>query len=394
MSSLDTTFKKLQSSIAAIQSAMGKSAIQATVSDTSKLSASLGDGAAAGVYSVNIMDPGTFAGSITQAEDFSGTHEFKLSLSGVTYGLTVTDSSAAGVASAINTAYGDQVQATVVNVGSGATPDYRISLRGLKLGDLDPQVLDGADSLSDSAGTIKGVLASYVVNSSSVTSTSDSRTFSIADGLTVSIQAAATGNVDITVAPASSALTSALASFASAYNTAADALGAQHGSSGGALTADPIVNQLSQLLRSLGTYSDASGSVEGMKTLGLDLGTDGHITFNQFTFANLNTADATGVAAFLGSSTTGGFLQSATDALTTVEQSDTGLLAIETASVQGGIANLTDQINNQQDRVDQLQTQLQAQMSAADSLIASMEQQYSYISNMFTAMETAAQQYK
>jgi hypothetical protein len=33
-------------------------------------------------------------------------------------------------------------------------------------------------------------------------------------------------------------------------------------------------------------------------------------------------------------------------------------------------------------------------MSAADALIASMEQQYSYISNMFTAMETAAQQYK
>jgi flagellar hook-associated protein 2 len=364
------------------------------VSDPSKLSASLGDGAAAGVYSVNILDPGTFAASITQAEDFSGTHAFKLSLGGVVYGLSVADSSAAGVASAINSAYGDQVQATVVNVGSGATPDYRISLRGLKLGDLDPQILDGTDSLSDSAGTIKGIQASYTVNSSSVISTSDSRTFSIADGLTVSVQTGVTGNVDITVAPASSALTSALSSFANAYNTAADALAAHHGSSGGALTADPIVNQLSELLRSLGTYSDASGSVEGMKTLGLDLGTDGHLTFNQFTFASLNTADATGVAAFLGSSTTGGLLQLATGALNTVEQTDTGLLAIETASVQGGIANLTDQINNQQDRVDQLQTQLQAQMSAADSLIASMEQQYSYISNMFTAMETAAQQYK
>ncbi len=240
LTSLNITFKTLQSSVSAIESAMGKSAIQATVSDPSKLSASLRDGVAAGVYSVNILDPGTFAASITQAEDFSGTHAFKLSLGGVVYGLSVADSSAAGVASAINSAYGDQVQATVVNVGSGATPDYRISLRGLKLGDLDPQILDGTDSLSDSAGTIKGIRASYTVNSSSVISTSDSRTFSIADGLTVSVQAGVTGNVDITVAPASSALTSALSSFANAYNTAADALAAQHGSSGGALTADPI----------------------------------------------------------------------------------------------------------------------------------------------------------
>jgi hypothetical protein len=41
-----------------------------------------------------------------------------------------------------------------------------------------------------------------------------------------------------------------------------------------------------------------------------------------------------------------------------------------------------------------LQINLQQQMSAADALIASMQQQYSYLTNMFQAMETAAQQYK
>jgi flagellar hook-associated protein 2 len=394
LSSLDGIFKSLQTSVNDIQSATGDGALQATVSDSTKATATLGDGAMAGVYSVKIVDPGTFATSTTQAEDYSGTHAFKLSLNGVAYGLTVTDSTAAGVASAINNQYGDQVQATVINVGTGGTPDYRISLRALKLGDVDPQVLDGASSLSDPASKIQGAPASYVVNNSSVTSTSDSRTLSIADGVTVNLQAGATGNVDITVAPASSTMTTALSNFATAYNAAADALSAQRGQSGGALAGDPVLNQLTETLGNLGTYNDPAGSFGGLASLGLDLGSDGHLTFNQFTFAALNTKNATGVSAFLGSTTSGGFLQAASDALNMVEQAGSGILPVAETSTQSSIDNLTNQIADQQDRVNQIQADLQQQMAAADSLVASMEQQYSYISNMFTAMQTADQQYK
>ena len=37
---------------------------------------------------------------------------------------------------------------------------------------------------------------------------------------------------------------------------------------------------------------------------------------------------------------------------------------------------------------------MQRQMAAADAMIASMEQQYSYLYGMFSAMQTAAEQYK
>ncbi|MCU1232532.1 MAG: flagellar hook-associated 2 domain protein [Candidatus Solibacter sp.] len=394
LSGLDSVFKALQSSIKAIDSSLGKGSLQASVSDSTKATAVLGTGALEGIYSVKIVDPGTFATSTTVAEDYTGTHAFKLSLNGVAYGLTVADNTAAGVASAINTQYGDQVQATVVNVGSGTTPDYRISLRASKLGNVDPQVLDGTTSLSDNASKITGVPASYVVNQSNVTSTSDSRSLSIADGVTVNLLPGATGTVDITVAPASSTMTTALSNFASAYNAAVDAIGAQSGQSGGALAGDPILGQLTATLRQLGTYSDPSSSVSALATLGFDLGADGHMTFNQFAFAALNSSSATGVASFLGSATGTGFLRSATDALNTAEQTDSGILPTAQASRQSGIANLTTQIASQQDRVDTIQTQLQQQMSAADSLIASMEQKYSYIANMFSAMNTANQQYK
>jgi flagellar capping protein FliD len=118
------------------------------------------------------------------------------------------------------------------------------------------------------------------------------------------------------------------------------------------------------------------------------------MTFNQFNFAALTCGNASGVTEFLGSSVAGGFLQSASVALSMVEQSGSGLLPVAETTIQDGITHLTDQIADQQDRVDRIQTQLQQQMSAADSMIASLEQQYSYIANMFSAMQTAAQQYK
>jgi flagellar capping protein FliD len=394
LSGLDSAFKSLQSSVSAIQSSMGASALQATVSDTTQATATLGDGAMEGVYSLRILDPGTYATSTTQTIDYSGNHDFKLSLNGVAYGLNVTDNSAAGLAAAINNAYGDQVQATVVNVGSSGTPDYRISVRSLTLGDVDPEVLDGTTSLVDPASKITGVPVSYVVNNSSVTSTSDSRTLSIAQGVTLAVKPGATGTVEITVAPSASNLSGALATFVATYNKASDAVAAQRGQAGGALTGDSIVNHLSEVLSNLATYSAPSGSAAGLASLGIDLGSDGHMTFNQFTLAALNSSDSNSVASFLGTASSGGFLQSASTALSMVMQSGSGLLPAAETSVQSGITTLTNQISDQQDRVDQLQTQLQQQMSAADALIASMEQQYSYIANMFSAMQTAAQQYK
>jgi hypothetical protein len=44
--------------------------------------------------------------------------------------------------------------------------------------------------------------------------------------------------------------------------------------------------------------------------------------------------------------------------------------------------------------VDALTERLNAQMAAADAAIATMEQQYSYLSSMFSAMDTANKSYQ
>jgi flagellar capping protein FliD len=96
---------------------------------------------------------------------------------------------------------------------------------------------------------------------------------------------------------------------------------------------------------------------------------------------------------FLGSSTGGGFLQAATNAINNIEAPTTGLLKSTEAAVQSQITSLGTTISTKQTAVDQLQTTLTNQMAQADAAIATMQQQYSYMSSMFAAEQTADQMY-
>jgi flagellar hook-associated protein 2 len=395
LSSLDASFVVLQSAVAGIANAFGGSSLQASISDTSKVSVALGSTAAEGTYSINVTNAGVYATSITASNwDASAGPVYKLSLNGAPLDLSASDNSAASVAAAINSQYGSQVRATVVNVGgSDTSPDYRLSLQANQFGNLDPQVLQDGVSITDQGNRVTGTLAQYTINNSNNAVTSSSRTVSLGSGMTASLLGG-TGNVSITVARPASALSNALSAFATAYNAAVDGVAKQRGSVGGALAGDQTVAQLSQVIQNLGTYGGQPGVVDGLKTLGLDVGSDGHMTFNLSSFTTLYNGNAADVGSFFGSATTGGFLKTATDALNSVEQTDTGLLPTAKASIQNQITSTTNQIDTQQARVDQLQAQLQKQMAASDALISSMEQKYNFISGMFQAMQTAAQQFR
>src|SRR5690349_14607280 len=58
LSKLGDSFSALQTAIAGVQDAMGGASFEASVSDDTKISASVGDGAVEGVYSIEVTDPG------------------------------------------------------------------------------------------------------------------------------------------------------------------------------------------------------------------------------------------------------------------------------------------------------------------------------------------------
>jgi flagellar hook-associated protein 2 len=287
--------------------------------------------------------------------------------------------------------YGSQVHASVVDLETGGNPDYRISLQGAAGTTYDIQKTTATSYQTELTA---GSLASYEVNNSGVVNTSTTRDITVSTGVTATLVGLSGGTaVGITVTRSTSALNTALSGFTDAYNAAVTEVLKQQGQSGGALQGQSIVAQLSNILSGISTYS-SSGQFNVLEDLGMTLGTNGQITYNPLTLMSADLTSSTGVTAFLGSATGSGFLRTATDALTSVEDPTIGLLKTTETDTKSQIANLGTTIAAKQAKVDAMQLQMQNQMAAADALVASMEQQYNYLSGLFQAQQTADQMYK
>jgi flagellar hook-associated protein 2 len=397
LSTVDSKFTALQTAIQGISDAMSGSSYQTTVSDPTSVSASVSDGVAEGVYAINVVTPGSYASSLSTttwdstADPSGNPSTYSLVVNGQSYSFTPSDNSAATVASTINSQFGNMVNATAVNVGSADSPEYEISLQSTSLG---PNTLDIQDSSGNSLQTQQqpGEEAEYQVDNSGTNVYSTSSTVTIATGLSVDLLAASSAPVDITVTRSTSALDSALSTFAGAYNAAATALDNERGQTGGPLQGNAIINSLAQALASISTYS-SSDSIGTLKSLGLDLGTNGQITYTETDLMATDFSNSSGVDTFLGSATGGGFLEAATNTMTSLEDPTTGLIKTTEANFTSQISDLGTTISAKQTKVSNMQTQLQNQMAQADAAISTMEQQYSYLSSMFAAMQTADQQY-
>lgn len=410
---LDADFTQLQAAIQGIQTAVSGSSMAVDVSDPSVISATLGDGAVPGNYSIQVNDVGAYSTTLTntwQGTSSGSPDTYVLSIGSQTYNITPTDNSATSVASAINSQYGNLVQATVVNIGSNSSPQYCLSLQSANL---TSDTIDLTDNgASTAAVQTAGSPAQYEINNSGNVVSSDSRTVDVAAGITLNLLAdpATSGStVTVAVTQSGSALSDALSTFVSAYNTAQTELTSQRGQTGGPLQGSELVNQLQNVLDGLLTYSASSGgAVNQLLSLGVgfnpDNDLDGTLTFDESTLVNAETSNPDAVNAFLGSATasatgsgpaTGsGFLLSATNAMTSLEDPTTGLIKTAESDYQTQINDLGTQISDKQTQVQQMQTDLTNQMNAADAMIATMQQQYSYLSDMLQAEQIDDESYQ
>ena len=386
---MNTLFTNLQTAVQGIDAAVSGSSFTPTVSDPSVLTASTSNGATEGNYSVLVSNAGAYSTSLSTATwvDTAGAAKtYSLLVGGQTYSITPTDNSAASVASAINSQEGDNVQATVVNVGSSSTPDYRLSLQSATLDDnpVDLQLTPGTSLQSQQ---ITGEPAQYQVNGSGLTVTSNTPTVTISPGLTVDLLASSATADNITVERSSTTLANALTSFTTAYNAAATEVTAQRGQNGGSLQGQSIVFDLSEALGSIGTYSSGSGAISGLTDLGFTLGTNGQLTFDESTLLGSDLTNSGAIDSFLGSIAGGGFLQGVNNTLTGLVDPTSGEVTNAQTSMTSEISQIGTQITTQQAQVALLQSNLTAQASTADALISSMEQTYSYLSDLFTSTQ-------
>ncbi|HVN04286.1 MAG TPA: flagellar filament capping protein FliD [Bryobacteraceae bacterium] len=389
-------FTDVQSAVDGLALAAGNM-LTATVSGNAVASATLGSGATAGTYTLTVSNLGSYSDALSNdglttvtdptSQNIDASSDYTLVVNGVQTAISYSGGNLNGLAQAINDA-GAGVEATVVNVGSSTSPDYRLSLQSDQLGPVTMQLNDaandgGTDLLSSSS---TGVLAQYTVNGKQIQSTSD--TVTLAPGLTLQLNGTSASAVTVTVAPDATAVGNALQSFVSAYNTTMTELGKNRGQGGGALAGESIVYDLTNDLDSLANYASGSGAIASLSDLGVTFNdTTGQLSFDQSTFDAATSGQSDALTAFLGSATGGGFLEAATNTMASALDPNTGELTQEYTSLVSTIQDTSSQITAQEAQVSQLQTNLTSQMSAADAMIYSLQQQATEMQDLFSSIQ-------
>jgi flagellar hook-associated protein 2 len=396
LNSMNGKFSALQTALQGVSSAAVSTSAQ--VSNSSVLSAQSDSSATAGSYAIHVVSAGAPSSALSttglptvqdpSSQSISAATSFTLTVGTATFTISPANSTLRSLADAINSS-GANVSATIINLGSPSSPDYKLSLQTTKLGNIALQLNDGAQDL---LGTLSaGSEAQYQINGQPATPiSSDSTTVTIAPGVTVDLLQS--GDSTVTVSQASSAQANALSAFVAAYNAAVDELSANRGQGGGALTGDSLIFTLSQSLRNMSGFTGGAGSIQNLTDLGLTFDKTGHLSFDQTVFNSVAAAHPTDLTAFLGSPTTGGFLKNATDTLNGLEDPTTGVIQTTMTSAQTAITNQNQKISDEQDRIDTLIAGLTAKIDAADALIASLEQQASYFTTLFADMNATKNQ--
>ncbi len=355
---LDTDFSNLQESVTSLQTALSSNSLSSSVSDGSIVNATVAAGANPGVYSIHVDDLGAYSTALSNpggttvtdptTQGISSSATLTLNVNGTPTTITPASTSLDDLATAINTQASSQVQATVVNVGSTGAPDYRLSLTATNLGALSVDLTDSSDT-SVIADSNLGSPASYEVGGLSTPLTSDSRTITLAPGLTVNLlaQSTSTQPTTITVSNDPTALASAFSSFAQTYNQAVIDLGQYHGKSGGALEGDSIITTLTNVLQQLSNYSNGSPET-ALANFGITVGDTGQLSVDTTAFTTAANANFANLTATLGGTSTGGFLQAATNALTSIEDPTVGSLRTEETNVAGEVTAQNATITGEQ----------------------------------------------
>ena len=378
------------------------SATQLTTSFSSNgiASATLGEAAQKGTYSLEVLSLGNFTSflSATAAadpvSDGLGTELTKtLVVDGVETTLTLETNSLRALADAINAASGG-LEASVINVSSTADPSYKLVIQGSKYGEQVIELRDGdgaGTNLLEGAALQSGQAVSYKVNGVSVEG--ESRNVTIAPGVEVQFTAVSNGPVSLTIGRSANSVRDAIQSMVAAYNQASGKLSEHRGAEEGALQGSSTVLTLSQVLRRVTGFSMGSGEFRTVADLGLAFDDKGNLTFDSANLSGLSEKQLDEVLAFLGNESGEGLVGAALSSLKEATDSEFGILATEKNSLTARLKTADNQMLQMQERLDRTEQDLRDRFAIVDSTIAALQQQAVFINSMFEAMRISMQVY-
>jgi flagellar hook-associated protein 2 len=356
--------------------------LSASTTDATAVTATVTGATTPASYSITNITSVASAASETTTQGYPDTTTTTVSSNGTlnlvvgttTYPITLAagQNNLTGLQAAINAIPNSGVTASIITANSGATGNYLSVTAGatgattLQLND-DPvtgaptNLLTATDQGSNSVFDLNGIAVTEPG-----TTIND-----VIPGVTLNILgptiAGETVGVSLTSDP--TLISSALQSLVTNYNAVATQVNAQIGPSAGQLNGNNIIDQLSQALSQIVQYQ-GTGALTNLADLGIEIGTDGTMSFNQTTFSGLSDSQLASSLSLLGSSTSGiGGLQSAFNA---VGAAVTGTIAEQETTDTATTAQLNAQIATLTAHLTTSETTLNTQLEAADASVADL----------------------
>jgi flagellar hook-associated protein 2 len=375
----------------------------ASSSDSDAIGATAGSGALVGTTEISVTQlarnaiavSGTGVNSATSTiASGSGSFQFKIG-TGTTQSIAIDSTTTLEeLASKIN-ALGVGANATVVNLGTDAAPDYRLRLATRDTG-LSNDLTIVNDNTNLGVAVTQGALnASFTVSGFATPFSRESNVVNdVINGVTLTLKEQGGGPVKVGVTTDTSTVTKDVQSVVTAYNALVAFVGAQstveqdstsddRDVTSGPLAFDSTVRSIMDGLRtSISSAVDGlTGSYSLLADAGLSSTKDGTLSLDTAKLADALASDEDGVSQLFGGlGSIGGVFDRMHDYLTDATGSG-GLLANRNKTVTDTLSSLEDRIAAGQRSVDAFEANLRSQFSSLEVLVNQLKAQGSLLSS-------------
>ncbi len=325
----------------------------------------------------------------------TGTFAFRIGASGPVQTVNVdATTTLTGLATAIN-ALDAGATASVVNVGTGAAPDYRLRLGSDETGTANAVTVVTDDTTLGIAVSQSALDAEFTVSGFADPLTrSTNRVDDVIPGVTFDLHAPG-GPVTISVTNDDDAITQQVDAAVKAFNdivtfVAGESVIEQDTASDdrdvkiGPLALDGTVRGVIESLRSIISSpreTDDADDFTVLAQVGITTARDGTLTFNQAAFKTQLATRGGDVAKLLAGGASGaGVSDRLSEYLTAVSQSG-GLIDVHNTAVANEIRSLEDRIAAGQRNLDAFEENLRAQFTSLEVLVQSLKSQGSFLTS-------------
>lgn len=330
----------------------------------------------------------------------SDTPSFTITRNGESTTVTAASTSIADILEALN-GKDTGVTASAINVGTSASPVYKLQINGTETGAEQAFTVTADDATT---GTMTGQQLRAASDASvtlwpgtdgATTLTSASNTFTgLMTGVDVTVSATTTDPVTLTVARSSSAMSTLASNLVTNLTTVlgditdrtkSTTTTADDGGTiltGGLFSGNSTIRMLQQSLLDV-----ASVSVDGMSAAqaGINLDKDGNFTFDSETFATAYAADPEKVQALIQKMATS--LQTVAEA---ASNSTTGSITTQITSNTSEVDDLADRIASWDDRLATRREALVKIYAAMEVSLATMQSTSNYLTQQIASLNSSS----